>query len=38
MDKNKVISIRDAFGKSLADEGKNNKIIAISIDLKVLVN
>ncbi len=35
MDKNKVISIRDAFGKSLANEGKkNNKIIAISIDLK----
>ena len=35
MDKNKTISIRDAFGKSLANEGKkNNKIIAISIDLK----
>lgn len=35
MNKNKIISIRDAFGKSLAEEGKkNSKLIAISIDLK----
>ena len=32
---NKIISIRDAFGKALANEGKKNKkILAISIDLK----
>jgi transketolase len=35
MNKNKTISIRDAFGKALADEGKKNKkIVAVSIDLK----
>ncbi len=35
MNMNKIISIRDAFGKALADEGKKNKkILAISIDLK----
>tara|TARA_B100000787_G_scaffold140864_1_gene109913 strand:- start:84 stop:1007 length:924 start_codon:yes stop_codon:yes gene_type:complete len=35
MNKNKIISIRDAFGKALAAEGKrNNKIVAVSIDLK----
>ena len=35
MNKNKIISIRDAFGKALAAEGKKNKkIVAVSIDLK----
>ena len=32
---NQNISIRDAFGKALVSEGKkNNKIVAVSIDLK----
>tara|TARA_A100001011_G_scaffold91683_1_gene96343 strand:+ start:20368 stop:21291 length:924 start_codon:yes stop_codon:yes gene_type:complete len=35
MIKNKTVSIRDAFGKALANEGKKNKkILAISVDLK----
>ena len=35
MVKNKAVAIRDAFGKTLAVEGKKNKkIVAVSIDLK----